>query len=162
MKKIFAVLVALIVFASTAAVKACSNGEISGELTEVRLGVDPHLARAAMWIIAKDLRGEILCGISQMDFGTSRNAFAPADGWPTNVDHITVYAQNGPIALVVFTTRMPAGTTVRAEVNGRKIGIDGMPFFYNGKRVSLEDDDPLPSPPSPVDDDPLPSPSNIR
>jgi len=112
--------------------KACSNQALSAEKTVVRMATDPHSPRAIMIVVAKDEAGETLCQMDQMDFGTSRNMYAPGNYWPVNVDDITVYTKGG-VALVVFKTKRPAGTTVYAQANYTKIGnTDGMPFCYTG------------------------------
>uniref|UniRef100_A0A7C4QXS3 Uncharacterized protein n=1 Tax=candidate division CPR3 bacterium TaxID=2268181 RepID=A0A7C4QXS3_UNCC3 len=117
-------------FASISAM-ACSSGQISAEKTEVKIALDPNSSRAIMTVVAKDEAGEVLCSLEQMNFGTSRNNWAPSNGWIPNVDKINVHARGGK-ALVIFKTKEPAGTTVYAQVNGVKVGnTDGMPFSYN-------------------------------
>lgn len=131
MKRFFTVMIALVaMFALNGTAKACSNEQISATNSIVRITLDPHSSRATMFIVAKDVNEEVLCGLDSLWTTTSRNM--PNSGWGERVDHIRIFRQGG-IAIVTFNTSRPAGTTVYAEANGIKMGNpDGMPFMYEG------------------------------
>ena len=127
-KTILAVLAVMVMFTVSTVTMACSNQPMSAKNTHPQLALDPYAARAVMAVVAKDANGELLCSISETEFGTSRNDYAPSNGWASNVDVMNVYVAGG-YAFAILKTKEPAGTTVHAKING--VTVAETPFSYN-------------------------------
>jgi hypothetical protein len=78
-------------------------------------------------VVAKDADGKDLCSIDRYESGTSRNAFAPSNGWASNVDVIETQRFSNVI-FVKLSTKEPAGTTALITING--VLVSETPFSY--------------------------------
>ena len=141
MKRFFAIVATLLFagmfIASTAhAGKTCSNKPVSAVMSEVYLAVNKDKPKAIVAVSLADEAGTPVCN-TKISITTSRNMYAPKDGWPRNVDRIKSLSYKGNRSnengqdVFVIETKQPAGTTVYVSAQGVKLGNpDGMPFMY--------------------------------
>ena len=165
--KRFSVLIAMFiaVFVATTGIAQakCSNKSADPRTSIVEVIVDVNQMQAVVVLRVNDGHGNPVCN-ANISVETSRNLYAPSNGWPENVDKVIAASnqlhtdQNG-VAFILIVTDHPAGTTLYVYVDKVQIGpAGGVPFSY-----SFED--PLPSPgdlnKGHVFNDELPSPGDL-